>query len=157
MNTLLPKAGVLSLAFVCGACYSYAQVDCVYPGHVAASRVDGQVYDSFGTVVPGVAITLTDERGSKLEAKTDDQGRFRIAAASGKYSFKATFAMFETSQTSLDVGADLAGLLHPSKLYVILGLNGSNCPWVTTSQKKFRQIVNSNKKRSEESSQQHAT
>jgi len=65
--------------------------------------------------------------------------------------------MFQTSQTELNVGEDLIGLVHPSDLHVILGLNGSDCAWVTTSQKEFKQIVNSNKKRSEESVQRNAT
>jgi hypothetical protein len=132
-------------------------VDCVYPGRVSVSRVQGRVYDPFGVVVPGVVVTLVDERGSTLQATTDNQGRFRIAAPPGKYSFKAVFPMFQTSMTELNVGEDLAGLVRPSDLYVTLGLDGMYCAWVTTGRKEFQQIVKNNKKRSEESTQRNAT
>jgi hypothetical protein len=132
-------------------------VDCVYPGHVIVSRVEGQVFDPFGVVVPGVAITLVDNRGSTKKYTTDSQGRFRLAVSPGKYSFKAVFPMFEYSQTELIVGEDLVGVIRPSNIYVILGMNGSYCAWVTTSRKGFRQIISSNKKRSEESIRRNAT
>jgi hypothetical protein len=137
--------------------HSQEIVDCVYPGHVIVSRVEGQVFDPFGVVVPGVVITLVDERGSTQKYTTDSLGRFRLAVSPGKYSFKAVFPMFQISQTELSVGEDLVGLLRPSTVYVILGLNGSYCAWVTTSRKEFRQIISSNKKRSEESTQRNAT
>jgi hypothetical protein len=132
-------------------------VDCVYPGHVAVSRVEGKVFGPFGVVVPGVVVSLVNEQGSTLQTKTDSEGRFRVAASPGKYSFKAVFPMFQTSQTELNVGEDLVGLVHPGNLWVILGLNGADCAWVTTSQKEFRQIISSNKKRAEESAQRNAT
>ena len=137
--------------------HSQGIVDCVYPGQVTVSRLEGQVFDPFGVVVPGVVITLDDERGSTQKNTTDSQGRFRLAVSPGKYSFKAVFPMFQTSQTELSVGEDLVGLLRPSNVYVILGLNGSYCAWVTASRKEFRQIISSNKKRSEESIQRNAT
>jgi hypothetical protein len=132
-------------------------VDCVYPGRVSVSRVEGQVFDPSGTVVPGVIITLADERGSKIQTTTDGQGRFRLAASPGEYSFTAVVPMFQTSQTRLNVGEDLAGLFHPSNLRVILGMAGSFCPWVTTSQREFRDVISSNKKRIEEAAQGNAT
>jgi hypothetical protein len=137
--------------------HSQEIVDCVYPGHVIVSRVEGQVFDPFGVVVPGVVITLVDERGSTQLYTTDSQGRFRLAVSPGKYSFKAVFPMFQTSQTELSVGEDLVGHLRPNNVYVILGLNGSYCAWVTTSRKEFQQIISSNKKRSEELIQRNAT
>jgi hypothetical protein len=135
----------------------YAQVDCVYPGRVAVSHAQGQVFDPFGVVVPGVVVTLDDERGSTLQTTTDSQGRFRFAASRGKYSFKAVLPMFQTSRTQLNVGENLAGLVHRQNLHVILGLIGSYCAWVTTSQEEFQQIINNNKKRSEETAQRNAT
>jgi phosphatidate phosphatase APP1 len=124
---------------------------------VAVSHAQGQVFDPFGTAVPGVIITLADERGSTLQTTTDDQGRFRLAATQGNYSFKAKLPMFQTSQTQLNVSEDLAGLIHPRSLRVILGMNSLFCAWVTTSQKEFQQIISDNKKRSEETAQRNAT
>ncbi len=134
-----------------------AQVDCVYPGRVAVSRVQGQVFDPFGAVVPGVVITLVNAQGLTLKTTTDAQGRFHVAASPGKYFFKAVFPMFQTSQTELSVGEDLVGPVHSNNLYVIMGLSGSYCAWVTTSPEEFQQIIGSNKKRSEESTQRNAT
>jgi hypothetical protein len=107
-------------------------VDCVYPGRVSVSRVQGRVFDPFGVVVPGVVITLVDEQNTSLQLATDEQGRFHFAISPGKYRLKAVFQMFQTSQTELNVGEDLVGLVHPGDLYVILGLSGSYCAWVTT-------------------------
>ena len=131
-------------------------VDCVFPGHIAASRVQGEVVDPFGVAVPGVTVTLVDEQGSRQQTSTDSEGRFRLSTQPGK-SFEATFPNFQRSQTVLSVGEDAAGLLHPRNLHVILGLNGSYCAWITTSEKEFHQIISSNKKRSEESAQRNAT
>lgn len=157
----LRKVAQTVLAGVClitpFVCQGQGTVDCVYPGRVATSRVQGQVFDPFGVVVPDVVVTLVNERGSTLQTRTDSQGRFRLAAARGNYSFKAVYPMLQTSQTELNVGEDLADLIHPSKLHVVLGLNGSYCAWVTTSKKEFRQIICSNKKRSEETTQRNAT
>jgi hypothetical protein len=132
-------------------------VDCVYPGRVSVSRVQGRVFDPFGTVVPGAVITLVNEHNVTLQTTTDNQGRFHFATSPGKYRFKAEIQMFQKSQTELSVGEDLAGLIYPSDLHVILGLSGSYCAWVTTSQREFRQIISSNEKRLKESAQNNAT
>jgi len=132
-------------------------VDCVCPGHVAVSRVGGRVFDPFGVAVPGAAISLVDEQGSTLQTKTDSEGRFRVAASPGKYSFKAAFPRFQTSQTELNVGEDLVGPVRQGNLWVILGLEGADCAWVTTSHKEFRQIISSNKERAEGSARRNAT
>jgi len=123
-------------------------VDCVYPRRVSVSRIQGRVFDPFGVPVPGVVITLVDEDGRTLQTKSDGGGRFQIAASPGKYSFKADFPMFQTSDTELAVGEDLIGFIHPSHLYVILGLTGSECAWITTSRKEFEQVISDNKKKS---------
>jgi hypothetical protein len=155
MRTSFAKLCFILAFSVCTFDSIYAQgiVYCVYPGRVAASRVQGQVCDPFGVAVPGVAIALVDERGSALRADTDSQGRFRLAVSPGKYSFKAVLPMFQSSQTELNVAKDLTGIVRPSELHVILGLNGSYCAWVTTSQKGFQQIISGNKKRFEEIAQ----
>jgi hypothetical protein len=57
----------------------------------------------------------------------------------------------------LNVGRDIAGLVHPSALSVVLGLSSLDCPWVTTSRKELQNIISSNKKRTEESVQRYAT
>jgi len=132
-------------------------VDCVYPGRVSVSSVQGQVFDPFGAVVPGVVITLVDQHDATLHTTTDGQGRFHLSTSPGKYRFKAIYPMFQTGQTELNVGEDLIGVVHPSDLHVILGLDGMYCAWVTTSRKEFQQIIKDNKKRSEESTQRNAT
>jgi len=59
-------------------------VDCVYPGRVSVSRVQGQVFDPFGTVVPGVLITLVDEHNVTQQAISDAEGRFHLEASPRK-------------------------------------------------------------------------
>jgi len=159
---MLAQAGTFPLALTvclcsCGAIHAQGIVDCVYPGHVVVSRVQGQVADPFGVAVPGVTVTLVDKRGSTLRATTDSQGRFSVDASPGEYSFKAALSNFQASQTQLNVGEDLAGLFHPSNLHVILGMAGSFCPWITTNESEFRSNISRNKKRSEESTQRNAT
>jgi hypothetical protein len=148
---------IAAVVYASSSAFAQGIVDCVYPGRVAVSRVQGQVFDPFGVAVPGVFVSLRNEQSSTLQTKTDDNGHFQIAAPPGEYSFTAVLSMFQTSQTTLSVGKDLVRLVRPDGLYVILGLNGSDCAWVTTSQKEFRQIISSNKKRSEESAQRNAT
>jgi hypothetical protein len=121
------------------------------------SRVRGRVFDPFGIVIPGVSIKLVDNQDTSLQTTSDARGYFRLAARPGEYSFKATFQPFQTSQAELDVGEDLVSLVRRSDLKVILGLGGSDCAWVTTSQKEFRQIISSNEKRVKESAEKNAT
>jgi hypothetical protein len=148
----------LILAFaVCTLDSVYAQVDCVYPGRVTVSHARGQVVDPFGSALPGAVVTLADERGSTFQATTDSQSRFSLAAPPGTYSFTAVLPMFQTSQTHLNVGDDLAGFIHARSLRVILGLNGSYCAWVTTSKRQLQEIISDNKKRSEETAKRNAT
>ncbi len=147
------SSSVLSLQMA----HAQGIVDCVYPGRVSVSRVRGRVFDPFGAALPGVAIKLADEQSLTLETTADGWGRFHFSASPGKYSFEATLPMFQTSRAQLIVGEDLIGLVRHSELYVILGLSGSECAWATTSQKEFKQIVSSNKKRSEEPVQNNAT
>jgi hypothetical protein len=135
----------------------HAQVDCVYPGHVTVANVRGRVFDPLGALVPGVVITLVDEHNQKLQTTTDAAGRFHIDTSPGNYSFEAVSPPLQTSQTNLSVGKDLIGLVRPSDLHVILGLNGSYCAWVTTSRKELNQIITGNEKRSQESVQKYAT
>ncbi len=159
MRAFIPAVCLVATFGLCGSSLICAQgiVDCVYPGHVAVSRVQGRVFDWSGTIVPGVVVTLVDERGSKMQTTTDSQGHFHLAPSPGEYSSTAVFPMFQTSQTKLNVGEDLVGLAHPSNLFVIIGMAGSFCPWVTTSQKEFRNIISGNKKRIEEAAQRNAT
>ncbi len=136
---------------------SQAIVDCVYPGHVLVSRAQGKVVDPTGVAIPGAAVAFADDHGVTLQTKTDNRGMFRLAARPGMYSFKASFPMFEPAHADLEVGRNLVRLVRPSDLHVILGLGGSDCAWVTTSQRKFKQIIESNKKRSEVAVQKDAT
>jgi hypothetical protein len=76
-------------------------------------------------------------------------GRIAVSRAQGK-----AFDPFGVAVPGIVV---LIGLVQPSQLYVILGLKGSDCAWVTISQKEFKQIIRSNKERSEKSVQRNAT
>jgi len=132
-------------------------VDCVYPSRIFVCRVQGHVFDPFGTAVPGVVLSLVNGSAATLQTTSDNQGGFRLAAPPGKYSLKAVFPMFQTSQAELNVSEDSAGLVRPGNLYVILGMTGSFCAWVTTSKKDFDKIIRANKKRLKEAAENNAT
>lgn len=129
--TMRRRVVMLFLVLGLGVCRSdgaSAQVDCVYPTRVDVSRAQGHVFDPFGAVVPGVIVTLTGERGAIQRTTTDNQGRFRLHASRGNYSFRAALPMFEVSQTHLNIGEDLSSVVRPRSLRVILGINGLFCP-----------------------------
>ncbi len=134
-----------------------AQVDCISPAPITVSRVQGQVFDPTGAVVPGVVISLVGEGGSTLQVTTDQQGRFQLSVSPGRYILKAVVPMFQMAAIELNVKEDVNALNPSGELRVILGLGGSFCPWVTTSNREFQQIIRANKKRIEESAQRNAT
>jgi len=137
--------------------HSQGIVDCVSPSHISVSRVQGQVFDPSGVAVPGVTVSLVDKRGARQEIETDSQGLFHIEALPDSYEFKAAQRSFETASAGLYIlGREDVGP-RPDYLYVVLGMGGSFCPWVTASKHEFQRIIRDNKKRMREAAQQNAT
>jgi hypothetical protein len=127
-----------------GSSFSSAQdgiVDCVMQKKLLVSRVQGRVFDPSGVPVPGAQIALSREGAQQIQSKTDAKGEFTLRVPSGSYRFKAKLQGFEVTEAELEVGNDLANLARPTALKVILALPGMNCPWVTASNKEFKELV----------------
>ncbi|MGC1159726.1 MAG: carboxypeptidase-like regulatory domain-containing protein [Acidobacteriaceae bacterium] len=119
-------------------------VDCFGQGKMHASRIRGMVFDPTGVPVPGAKVLLTSaERYLAPDAKpafqteTDQAGRFFLKAKSGDYVLDVKSQSFVSPQVQIDLGSDLVGFVHPDNLYVMLGLSGSFCAWVTGSHREF--------------------
>lgn len=134
-----------------------AQVDCVSPRTLKVSRVQGQVFDISGNAVPGVVVSLVQDGKPTAQFHTGSNGEFQFKAAPGRYVLKAVVPAFQSTSVELEVGSDLGNLFHPSTLYVIVGLQGSFCPWVTTSNREFQKIVRANNQRLKEHAETNAT
>jgi hypothetical protein len=123
-----------------GSSFSSAQdgiVDCVMQKKLLVSPV----FDPSGVPVPGAQIALSREGAQQIQSKTDAKGEFTLRVPSGSYRFKAKLQGFEVTEAELEVGNDLANLARPTALKVILALPGMNCPWVTASNKEFKELV----------------
>ena len=131
-------------------------VDCFGQGKAITSRVQGMIVDPTGVPVPGARISLTAEGKPILETRSGSDGRFSLKAPAGQYIFRVDVAPFAGPEIELDLGKDLASLLHPNSMHVILGL-GSFCPWVTTSDRNLKRETELNKQRLKESTQKNAT
>ena len=134
-----------------------AQVNCISPKPLKVSRVQGQVFDITGNAVPGVVVSLVQEGKSKAQFHTGAIGQFQFKAAPGRYVLNAVVPAFQRASVELEVGRNLGNLFHPSTLYVIVGLHGSFCPWVTTSDREFQKIVRDNNQRLKENAEINAT
>src|SRR5436309_489547 len=71
----------------------------------------GNVLDSSGALIPGVAIQITNEaRGSIQNTATDEQGRYNVPALQvGTYDVQASLAGFQTlikKKITLTVGGE---------------------------------------------------
>ena len=135
---------ILALLAGFGNSISFAQygiVDCIEQKRLAVRRVQGRVYDPGGVALAGAIVTLSSETEVAFQSKSDSSGKFSINAPSGRYVLKAAFPNFETTRASVDVGVDIFSVVHPTALRVILALPGMNCPWVTTSNKEFKELV----------------
>jgi Carboxypeptidase regulatory-like domain len=129
-----------------GSSVSFAQygiVDCVMQRKLVVARVQGQVFDPSGIPVPGVLVALSRDGMQIAETTTGPNGKFALNLASGSYHFRAKLRGFEATTADLDVGRDIANLVHRKTLKVILALPAMDCPWVTTSNKELRQLVRS--------------
>jgi hypothetical protein len=142
MKKLLP---VLALLAGLGSSISFAQaaipiIDCVVQRKLVVPRVRGQVFDPSGALVTGAIISLTQAGIPAKQSKTDAKGRFDLRVPSGLYVLKAEYPGFGVTTAELDVGKDAMSLFRSTTLKVILALPAMNCPWVTTSNKEFKEL-----------------
>jgi hypothetical protein len=127
-----------------GCSVSFAQygiIDCIVQKQLVVPRVQGQVFDATGIPVPNAVVSLKQDGKPAVDVKTDAEGRFYFKVQAGQYSLKASYPGFEVTTAELEVGNDAVNLIHPTALKVILALPGINCPWVTTSNKEFKELV----------------
>jgi hypothetical protein len=143
--------------FWIAAAIAEAQVDCVGPRTLKASRVQGQVFDITGNAVPGVVVSLVQEGKPTAQFHTGSNGEFQFKVAPGLYVLKAVVTAFQSTSVELEVGRNLWNSFHPSTLRVIVGLYGSFCPWATTSNREFQKIVRANNQRLKENAEKNAT
>jgi hypothetical protein len=135
---------VLFLLAVFWSSLSAAQpgiVDCVEQKILTVSRIRGQVFDATGVAVPGALVSVSSNARPEMQLRTDASGRFNFKVSSGRYMLKASCPGFEVTRAELDVGADILNLLHPTALKVILSVGSMYCPWVTASDKEFKELV----------------
>ena len=135
-----------------GSSISFSQdgltiIDCIMQPKLVVSHVQGRVFDPHGDPVPGVQIALSRDGILLIQSKTDSNGKFLLNVPSGTYGFKAEGRGFESTTAELEVGRDIANLVHPTALKVILALPGVNCPWVTSSNKEFKEPVHNPSKK----------
>jgi hypothetical protein len=148
-------AGVFLALSVTG-CPAFAQGSCVTPHDVAVSQIRGQVFDAFGIAVPFATITVLGIHGA-VQTTADYTGNFSFDVSSGHYVLKAEAEGFSFSSAEVKVGQNWNTIFTRPKLKVMLGFNGSYCPWVTTSNKDFQDTAAANMKRLKQSAQVNDT
>jgi hypothetical protein len=116
-------------------------VDCIEQKALTVPRIRGHVFDATGILIPGVLISVSSDTRPEVQLKTDASGQFNFKVSPGRYVLKASYPGFEVKKARLDVGADILSLLHPTALRVILSVGLCDCPWVTTSNKEFKELV----------------
>lgn len=68
---------------------------------VTDGKISGAVTDETGTPLTGANVVI--EGATKLSVATDNEGKFNIAVASGKYSISISYINFKTSRQVLQV------------------------------------------------------
>jgi len=135
-----------------------AQADCFGYKTLFVSRVQGRVFDQMAEPVANVEVSLMRDGNVVGEVRTDANGRFTINAVDGEYKLYAKAPGFMSAYAVLNVGSDLMHALHPSNLWLILGVGMYEpCPSSTTSHRQFLQIVRPYKQRFQGIDQNHAT
>jgi hypothetical protein len=135
---------ILALLAGIGSSFSYGQggiVDCVEPKKIAVSRIQGQVFDTSGAVVPGATVSVTLDGKVKTLATAGANGEFRFKFDSGHYVLRVSSQGFQATEAELEVGGDVFSLLRRTVLRVILAVPGNNCPWVAVSNREFKEII----------------
>lgn len=148
---------LLTCTFTAQSSVRAQTVDCVNPAKLHVSRILGQVFDPSGNPIPSANIEVRNGEQQFKHANADASGNFDVKLPFGEYSLEVSYRPFQSLNVEADVGQDLRTIARPTSLYVILGLAGSFCSWVTTSKKEFHHEVRANKKRIEEAAQRYAT
>jgi hypothetical protein len=84
---------------------------CVFAPATAVSaqttgRIVGQISDTQGAVLPGVAVTVSSQQGTQTQV-TDAQGNYRfLSLPPGRYTLKADLSSFKPAEQTVDVGLD---------------------------------------------------
>jgi hypothetical protein len=86
-------------------------------------------------------VSLISDAKLTIQATTNATGQFSFKVDSGHYAIRASYTGFEVTTAELEVGTDVLSLFHPTALRVILALPGVNCPWVSTSNKEFKELA----------------
>ena len=139
----VPAMGILSAIAFTGAAPAVvgAQVDCVYRT-VSVSRVQGSIFDSAGRPIPNVEVELKSDGKLIGSAETDEEGKFAIPAAPGKYDLTTNARGFAPGFSPIDVGGDLVRTLRPTHLWMILEVGmGQGCPLTTASRREFEKAI----------------
>jgi len=137
-----------------------AQADCFGYKTLFVSRVQGRVFDQMAEPVTNVEVSLMRDGNVIGMVRTDANGRFTIKAVDGEYKLYTKAPGFMSAYAVLNVGSDLMHALHPSNLWLILGVGAGiyePCPSSTTSHRQFLQIIRQCKQRFQEIDQNNAT
>jgi Carboxypeptidase regulatory-like domain len=135
---------VLALFAGLGSSISFGQygiIDCVQQKVLTVPRIRGEISDASGVPIPSALVSITSNAAVNMESKTDATRNFNFTVTSGRYMLRASYPNFGITTTELEVGTDVLSLFHPTALRVILALPGMNCPWVTKSNKEFKELV----------------
>jgi hypothetical protein len=119
-------------------------VDCIEQKKIYIPKVSGQVFDFTGVPVPEVDVQLVRVGRVIDQTKTDSEGKFSFKTPPGIYTLRAAAQGFEVTNAQIEVGKDLSSLFHSNSLRVILALEGLNCPWITTSNREFKELKKKN-------------
>jgi hypothetical protein len=121
------------------------------------SRIDGQVVDSDGAVLPDAIVTLRDGDRTVGTTRTDLAGAFSLKAPQGVYQLLVERQYFDTLHLEVHLGSDAYHLVRPSYLHVVLAIRWLSCTWATTSNREFKQEIQRYKTRIPRSSEIYAT
>ena len=97
-----------------------------------------------------------EQRLANSKATTRANGPIPPRCTSGQVQVASLHPSFQSISTTLTVGPNTTAS-QESTLYIILGLQGSYCSFITTRKKEFDNIIRANKKRLKESAQKNAT
>lgn len=133
-----------------------AQGDCAVPHGISVPQIRGQVFDAFGIEVPFATVTVLGIHGS-VQTTADNTGQFSFDVGPGHYVLKAEAEGFSYSSAEVKVGRSLQTIFGRQRLKVMLGFADTYCPWVTTSNQKFRESAEANLARLKQSAQIYET